>query len=443
MRSADLIGSNTADSGAGHAPATTASPGHIVRRTSVVWEGPPESPAPTRVLVGVLTAELVTAVSVIASSSECPVPETANLATAAYLAALGLTATEVTVRHVAAHSPITSASAVNLSSVWTVAGALLLHPALAAALVVVLHTYHHSRAPGRSLRSRILDIAGAVLACLAARAAYTATNGHLTDAVTGTTPGLPHAVPVVMAVACFAAVHRAGRTAIAALDNADPGRDGLGVAAPCLGGFTAASLAVHPLLAPCVLPALFCLHRAVLARQLEQAGRLDPKTGLLTAVAWHVQAQRVLNYQDPGEGAWALLVVDLDHFKVINDTHGHVAGDTVLAAIADALCAEVRDGDLVGRFGGDEFVVLLTGPDLQHDQDSRLRAVVDRVLHSIASLQVQVPTRHGDVLIVGLSVSIGGAPVPDRRSGLASLFQLADAALYEAKRSRRGPAFRS
>jgi diguanylate cyclase (GGDEF)-like protein len=136
-----------------------------------------------------------------------------------------------------------------------------------------------------------------------------------------------------------------------------------------------------------------------------------------------------------------VLVIDLDTFKLVNDTHGHLAGDAVLRAVADALRAEVRDHDLAGRFGGDEYTVLLTRPDGhpgRHDT-AGLLAVAERISRRVAALHVDAPTlRHGTVLITGLSVSIGGAPLPDHAPDLDTSFQLADAALYDAKRAGRG-----
>jgi diguanylate cyclase (GGDEF)-like protein len=407
----------------------------------------PRTPTPTNVLAAVLAVELVTAAAVIVSSTGQPTPTTADLATAAYLAGLGITATIVAVRHATTRGRTTSPPGVDLSPVWTVPAALLLHPTLAAVLVMVLHL-HHSRPSPRtsgSLRRRLTGVAAAVLACLAARAAYIAAGGHLTgtSAPTAWSP----TTAVLLAVLCFAATNRGVLTATDttavvdgfALGAAGREEDLLVVATSSLGGLTAAALAIHPLLVLAGLPAACCLHRAVLVRYLEHTSRLDLKTGLLTAAAWHAQADQVLRRGGRGDAQRAVLVIDLDGFKAVNDTHGHVAGDAVLVAVAGALRAEVRHGDLVGRFGGDEFVVLLTGCDNHRSPDDTagLLAVAQRIRNRVAALHVEAPTPRGAAAITGLSASIGAALSTDERPELQALFRLADTALYTAKRAGR------
>ncbi|OLT08804.1 hypothetical protein BJF90_11630 [Pseudonocardia sp. CNS-004] len=129
-----------------------------------------------------------------------------------------------------------------------------------------------------------------------------------------------------------------------------------------------------------------------------------------------------------------MLVLDLDRFKAVNDTHGHLAGDRVLAAVAGALRAEVRDRDLVGRFGGEEFVVLLAGPVAAAVE---LEAVAERIRSRVAGLRVEIPTPDGPLSVAGLTVSIGVAVAPAEGADLRTLLQIADTALYAAKRAGR------
>jgi diguanylate cyclase (GGDEF)-like protein len=209
----------------------------------------------------------------------------------------------------------------------------------------------------------------------------------------------------------------------------------LEVATLSLGALTAVALVVNPWLVLLAMPPLLVLHRAVLVRHLEEAANIDSKTGLLNASAWHARAERALARDSGTNGPRGVLVLDLDHFKAVNDTHGHLAGDQVLAAVAAALRAEVRDRDLVGRFGGEEFVVLLSGPGA--GETAELDTVAERIRRRVADLRVEIPTADGPLTVSGLTVSIGGAVTPAEGTDLRTLLQTADAALYAAKRAGR------
>ena len=183
-----------------------------------------------------------------------------------------------------------------------------------------------------------------------------------------------------------------------------------------------------------VLP-LLVLHRAVLVRHLEKAASTDSKTGLLNAAAWHTQAERALERSRGRTGAGGVLVLDLDRFKAVNDTHGHLVGDDVLAAVADALRAEVRGDDLVGRFGGEEFVILLAGA---HDGTAEdIAAVAERIRRHVESLRVEIHTPDGPLTVSGVSISVGCAVHHGHGTDLGALLEIADAALFEAKRAGR------
>jgi diguanylate cyclase (GGDEF)-like protein len=134
-----------------------------------------------------------------------------------------------------------------------------------------------------------------------------------------------------------------------------------------------------------------------------------------------------------------VLILDLDRFKAVNDDHGHLAGDAVLGAVASALRAEVREHDLVGRFGGEEFVVLLPALGREHGRDGgeELRLVAERIRRRISALSVVVSTPTGMLTIAGLSVSVGGAAYPEHGLGLDGVLEAADGALYAAKRDGR------
>jgi diguanylate cyclase (GGDEF)-like protein len=125
-----------------------------------------------------------------------------------------------------------------------------------------------------------------------------------------------------------------------------------------------------------------------------------------------------------------LLFVDLDHFKVVNDTHGHAAGDEVLREMARRMRGKVRAGDTVGRLGGDEFVVLVEVPDSEV-------ALVDLAERLVTAISAPVRTGGRDVVI---SASIGVAVARDGRTDADQLLHDADAAAYRAKAAGRGRA---
>jgi diguanylate cyclase (GGDEF)-like protein len=134
-----------------------------------------------------------------------------------------------------------------------------------------------------------------------------------------------------------------------------------------------------------------------------------------------------------GDVGLAVLILDLDHFKHLNDTYGHLAGDTVLRAVGDAVRSEVRDQDHVGRWGGEEFTVLLSGVD-----PDELRGIAERIRVRIQTMTVPITGLDGPTTIDHLAASIGGAQYP--WPGITMLDELmlaADGALYQAKQTGR------
>jgi diguanylate cyclase (GGDEF)-like protein len=169
-------------------------------------------------------------------------------------------------------------------------------------------------------------------------------------------------------------------------------------------------------------PALANLRNLALA---EARAQTDPLTGLAnrraieeTLKRMHAQAMRV-------SSPMSVLVVDLDHFKRVNDTYGHSRGDDALAATAGAMTGTVRDSDFVGRMGGEEFIVLL--PDTPNDAAVH---VAQKLRQAIEVLEVPgIPS--------GLTASVGVATYPDDAAESQAVLRLADRALYLAKKLGR------
>ena len=175
------------------------------------------------------------------------------------------------------------------------------------------------------------------------------------------------------------------------------------------------------------LPLVIVLQRSLRHASLAAAARTDAKTGLLNAGAW--QREAAIEVARAGAQApLAVAIADIDHFKAVNDTHGHLAGDAVLAAVSATMRDLLRDCDLCGRFGGEEFALLLP-----RTTAAQALEVTERIRRGISQLAI---LRDGTAAI-RVTISIGVAvPSPARRT-LDDLLVGADQALYQAKRSGR------
>lgn len=167
----------------------------------------------------------------------------------------------------------------------------------------------------------------------------------------------------------------------------------------------------------------------ILRRSAEQ----DAKTGLQSTVHWqHQAAERLLHAQQRRRPA-AVVLIDVDRFKLVNDSVGHLAGDAVLLAVARAAEAQLRSGDVIGRFGGDEIVALLS--DATADQAT---VVGDRMRTAVSDIAVSTRGVDGAPLTVdGLTVSVGVAASDNCGYELSELLLAADGALLQAKRTGR------
>jgi diguanylate cyclase (GGDEF)-like protein len=175
-------------------------------------------------------------------------------------------------------------------------------------------------------------------------------------------------------------------------------------------------------------PFITLLQRSLRHARLVEDSRLDAKTGLLNAATWERLATTELTRAVRTKSPLAIAMLDIDRFKVINDTHGHLVGDQVLKEIARMLTSQLRDYDLAGRFGGEEFSLLL--PQIRSVNAIRL---AERIRSSIAAMSIIAPGAVGGER-VQVTVSIGVAALDagtDRT--FSQLMSAADAALYRAK----------
>ena len=161
-------------------------------------------------------------------------------------------------------------------------------------------------------------------------------------------------------------------------------------------------------------------------RSLYEAAQLDSLTGAYARGFAIAVMQRALARAEDEDRPLAVLMVDLDHFKRINDAHGHALGDRVLRHTTHAIQSTLRSDDIVGRFGGEEFVVLLPGADLKQALGAAERC-------RIAIEQMEVP----DAPYLSVTASVGVAAFPDHGDELDSLLRASDSAMYKAKANGR------
>jgi diguanylate cyclase (GGDEF)-like protein len=159
-------------------------------------------------------------------------------------------------------------------------------------------------------------------------------------------------------------------------------------------------------------------------RQAERNAHTDALTGLGNRHWMHVMFEREVNRAQQAGQALCLMMIDVDNFKLFNDQYGHIAGDRVLVAVSDTLREYLRPTDLIARFGGDEFSILL--PDLTLEQ---ARATAERLRERVTVLS---PAS----LATAITISVGIASL-EQGEGVAGLVQRADTAMYDAKECGR------
>jgi len=195
----------------------------------------------------------------------------------------------------------------------------------------------------------------------------------------------------------------------------------------CLAVLTAFAAAHSALALVVALPLVIVLQRSLRHASLAAAARTDAKTGLLNAGAWQREAAVEVT-RARAQSPLALAIADIDHFKAVNDTHGHLAGDAVLAAVSAAMRDLLRDCDLCGRFGGEEFALLLP-----RTTAAQALEITERIRQGISQLAIP---RDGGAAI-RITISVGVAVPSQARRTLDDLLAAADHALYQAKRSGR------
>lgn len=379
-------------------------------------------------LTYVLTVEVVALGTTVAMLSHQRIGS-ADLLRLGALVALGLGKEELT-RHVERmRRRYSDTPHQNMTSVWTLAAALVLPPGLAVVVVGALYAYLWLRiwspVGGTRAWKALFSAAAVTLSC------YSATAVMHIFVIRPTFTG-PAVLMAGVAILIYSMVNLglvAGAIAFITSERTlrrlfgTAADSGLEYATLTLGAVTAVLMLDRPWFVLMLIPTLVLLHRNLLVRQLEEAASKDPKTGLLNAVTWRAQALAELDRANREHEQLGVLMLDLDHFKTINDGNGHLLGDKVLVAVAELLKQETRPYDVLGRFGGDEFVMLCPGVD-----GTALADIAERIRGGVERLAIP----HAD-RTVRVTVSVGAAHFPEVGPELDDLLLAADNALFAAK----------
>ena len=317
------------------------------------------------------------------------------------------------------------------ASLWCVTAALVLPVGLAGAFTLALYAQLIVRALGSksSQPYRIVFTAATEIAATMAACTLIAQFGAR-DTVVGGSPVSIVAVAAAIVIYTLvnqlligAGIYLAQRPLSLRSLFLDADGQMMEFASLGLGVLVAVAIVHAPYLSPFSLLVIVVLRRSALVRQLQEQATRDGKTGLLNAAAWRHEAERELVRAERLGGSMSVLMVDLDHFKRLNDSFGHQAGDVALKAVADTLKDALRGYDAVGRFGGEEFIALLIGADAEVSA-----VVAERLRARIEALALPSGT-------LTASVGVGvGLPTVNQ---LDELISVADKALYVAKRSGR------
>lgn len=315
-------------------------------------------------------------------------------------------------------------------SVWAFAVVLAIHPVWL--LIVVPITYAHVY--WRGLRPPVWKWVGsAAFVALAALAASEALR--LDPTVVSIDADRQALIPLLVSILAFLIVESVLFGAVATINH--PEQEvwlRATLSAPtfyltefgllCVGALSVLVLSHSPWLGLFFVPVFGFVQQAVVFEPLRIEATTDTKTGLLRYEAWRSLSALERERMEREGSPWAVLFVDLDHFGEYNETHGHLGGDEALVRTADVLRQNIRKPDLVCRFGGEEFAVLLV-------EASRTEAerVAERLRMAIGAMSGPP-----------LTVSVGVAAADSSTNGpieLAEALAWADRALYDAKRSGR------
>jgi diguanylate cyclase (GGDEF)-like protein len=369
-----------------------------------------------------------------------PAPETRDWVGLAILAAGATVHIQLTQRQEERRRNRTRTVLIDLTAVWTFPAAIILPATLSVLLVVVLRIqrWFIARRPAHNF------IFSSITHCLAAALTYltfVSLGGQhwgvggwnsLREFGIVVAAGIVFEAVQIVYVSGILTLSAKGRPSIHSVlgSKADNLLEAITIG---LGAVTAVLLVVLPPAVAIMAAVTVVFNRLAELDQLQDDARTDPKTQVFNMRGWTESAERALARAVKSADGLAVLMIDLDHFKWINDTFGHPAGDDVLRNLAHLLNDVTRPSDVVGRFGGEEFLVLLPDTD-----QAGAAGTGERIRGAVAALRIPTTDkRGGQTTIAERTASIGVAVYPDHGTSLESLMQAADAAVYEAKEGGR------
>ncbi len=421
-------------------PSPTDGPNSADRRRSLLPRNWALWTRPRRFVVFLLTMEALAVAGFAVAFVQASAPSGLDWLRFAILAAGATAHIQLTRRQEERRRNRTKTVLIDLTAVWVFPATLVL-PATLAVLLVALIRVQRWFTARRPAHNFVYSSLAHGLAAALANLAYTAMSPQ--DWSTLTASGSLREFGLIFVTALvYEAVQIIYVGGILALGSPSPTvRTVLGSKADNLleaittglGAVTAVLVVILPPAVGVMAVVTVVFNRLAEIDQLQDAVVTDPKTGLLNMRGWTESADRALNRVRRAGSTLAVLMVDLDHFKWINDTFGHPAGDDVLAAVASALSSVTRPADVVGRFGGEEFLLLLPDADT-----SAAELAAERVRTTIAGLRIPTTDKRGAQATIGdRTASIGVAVFPRHADDLDGLLQAADSAVYEAKEAGR------
>jgi|GEM_PF-205244 len=324
--------------------------------------------------------------------------------------------------------------------VFFFAGVLLLHPALFVLLVLIPHLVEWAKArvsKSSHLRNWYIqpfNIAVHITSGISAYWVYNFTQSGVASDLRDLTP----LVAAIAAVVTYVGVNHLAvgqvlvlargiswkQSGVLALDSLLPD-----IIMSLLGFVVALLWSLNPWLVLPALSPLVLMYQALMVPQLKQEAQTDGKTGLWNAshfaTLFTAEMERAKRFDRP----LSVIMADLDLLRNINNTYGHLAGDTVLGGIGQIIAKNVREYDIAGRFGGEEFAICLPETDA-----AEAYAVAERLRQAVEAGSFQVSTSHTPIQV---TMSIGIATFPADADEANSLVHEADIAVYQAKLNGR------